>query len=82
LLLSRAIAHVESANFPVAYCGLKIITSLCSVSLIFSERLLPFPQKQVVGKNRLATTKGMIEKAIKTFKHLIYTVLFKLFPEI
>ncbi|MEE9338685.1 MAG: hypothetical protein V3U87_11450, partial [Methylococcaceae bacterium] len=28
LLLSRAIAHVESANFPVAYCGLKIITSL------------------------------------------------------
>jgi putative transposase len=36
LLLSRAIAHVESANFPVAYCGLKIITSLCSVSLIFS----------------------------------------------
>ncbi len=28
MLLSRAIAHVESANFPVAYCGLKIITSL------------------------------------------------------
>jgi hypothetical protein len=25
------------ANFPVAYCGLKIITSLRSVSLIFSE---------------------------------------------
>jgi hypothetical protein len=24
-------------NFPVAYCGLKIITSLRSVSLIFSE---------------------------------------------
>jgi hypothetical protein len=25
------------ANFPVAYCGLKIITSLRSVSLIFSD---------------------------------------------
>jgi hypothetical protein len=28
LLLSRAIAHVESANFAEAYCVLKIITSL------------------------------------------------------
>jgi hypothetical protein len=25
------------ANFPIAYCGLKIITSLRSVSLIFSD---------------------------------------------
>jgi hypothetical protein len=29
--------HFGLANFPVAYCGLKIITSLRSVSLIFSE---------------------------------------------
>jgi hypothetical protein len=28
--------HFGLANFPVAYCGLKIITSLRSVSLIFS----------------------------------------------
>ncbi|WP_221893915.1 hypothetical protein [Bathymodiolus japonicus methanotrophic gill symbiont] len=29
--------HVESANCPVAYQGLKITTSLSSVSMIFSE---------------------------------------------
>ncbi|GFO72315.1 hypothetical protein BJAS_P2448 [Bathymodiolus japonicus methanotrophic gill symbiont] len=31
------LAHVESANCPVAYQGLKITTSLSSVSMIFSE---------------------------------------------
>ncbi|WP_221898352.1 substrate-binding periplasmic protein [Bathymodiolus japonicus methanotrophic gill symbiont] len=31
--------HVESANCPVAYQGLKITTSLSSVSMIFSERI-------------------------------------------
>ncbi|GAW86844.1 hypothetical protein bplSymb_SCF04207P005 [Bathymodiolus platifrons methanotrophic gill symbiont] len=30
------LAHVESANCPVAYQGLKITTSLSSVSMIFS----------------------------------------------
>ncbi|WP_221895103.1 hypothetical protein [Bathymodiolus japonicus methanotrophic gill symbiont] len=30
------LAHVESANCPVAYQGLKINTSLSSVSMIFS----------------------------------------------
>ncbi|WP_230988165.1 hypothetical protein [Bathymodiolus japonicus methanotrophic gill symbiont] len=33
------LAHVESANCPVAYQGLKITTSLSSVSMIFSERV-------------------------------------------
>jgi hypothetical protein len=47
LLLLRAIAHVESANFPAACCGLKIITSLCSASLIFSER-----KKRILFSNR------------------------------
>ncbi|TXL02308.1 hypothetical protein BMR07_18065, partial [Methylococcaceae bacterium CS1] len=32
------LAHVESANCPVAYQGLKITTSLSSVSMIFSDR--------------------------------------------
>ncbi|WP_221895188.1 hypothetical protein [Bathymodiolus japonicus methanotrophic gill symbiont] len=32
------LAHVESANCPVAYQGLKITTSLSSVSMIFSVR--------------------------------------------
>ncbi|WP_221893778.1 hypothetical protein [Bathymodiolus japonicus methanotrophic gill symbiont] len=32
------LAHVESANCPVAYQGLKITTSLSSVSMIFSGR--------------------------------------------
>ncbi|WP_221894843.1 hypothetical protein [Bathymodiolus japonicus methanotrophic gill symbiont] len=31
------LAHVESANCPVAYQGLKITTSLSYVSMIFSE---------------------------------------------
>nr|WP_221897943.1 hypothetical protein [Bathymodiolus japonicus methanotrophic gill symbiont] len=31
------LAHVESANCPVAYQGLKITTSLSSVSMIFSD---------------------------------------------
>ncbi|WP_221896064.1 hypothetical protein [Bathymodiolus japonicus methanotrophic gill symbiont] len=31
------LAHVESANFPVAYQGLKITTSLSSVSMIFHQ---------------------------------------------
>ncbi|WP_221900976.1 hypothetical protein [Bathymodiolus platifrons methanotrophic gill symbiont] len=36
--LSRVLlAHVESANCPVAYQGLKITTSLSSVSMIFSD---------------------------------------------
>ncbi|WP_221899907.1 hypothetical protein [Bathymodiolus platifrons methanotrophic gill symbiont] len=35
------LAHVESANCPVAYQGLKITTSLSSVSRIFSDRWLP-----------------------------------------
>ncbi|WP_338024545.1 hypothetical protein [Bathymodiolus japonicus methanotrophic gill symbiont] len=30
------LAHVESANCPVAFQGLKITTSLSSVSMIFS----------------------------------------------
>ncbi|WP_221897202.1 hypothetical protein [Bathymodiolus japonicus methanotrophic gill symbiont] len=30
------LAHVESANCPIAYQGLKITTSLSSVSMIFS----------------------------------------------
>ena len=34
------LAHVESANCPVAYQGLKITTSLSSVSMIFSERCI------------------------------------------
>ncbi|WP_221895868.1 hypothetical protein [Bathymodiolus japonicus methanotrophic gill symbiont] len=35
------LAHVESANCPVAaYQGLKITTSLSYVSMIFSERML------------------------------------------
>ncbi|WP_221894062.1 hypothetical protein [Bathymodiolus japonicus methanotrophic gill symbiont] len=34
------LAHVESANCPVAYQGLKITTSLSYVSMIFSERPL------------------------------------------
>ncbi|WP_221900053.1 hypothetical protein [Bathymodiolus platifrons methanotrophic gill symbiont] len=33
----RLLAHVESANCPVAYQGLKITTSLSSVSRIFSD---------------------------------------------
>ena len=41
LLLSRAIAHVESANFPVAYCGLKIITSLSLRFPDFQRKLFP-----------------------------------------
>ncbi|WP_221895631.1 hypothetical protein [Bathymodiolus japonicus methanotrophic gill symbiont] len=32
------LAHVESANCPVAYQGLKITTSLSYVSMIFSDR--------------------------------------------
>ncbi|WP_221897766.1 hypothetical protein [Bathymodiolus japonicus methanotrophic gill symbiont] len=32
------LAHVESANCPVAYQGLKITTSLSSVSMILSGR--------------------------------------------
>ncbi|WP_221897223.1 hypothetical protein [Bathymodiolus japonicus methanotrophic gill symbiont] len=35
------LAHVESANCPVAYQGLKITTSLSYVSMIFSECRLP-----------------------------------------
>ncbi|GFO70967.1 hypothetical protein BJAS_P0131 [Bathymodiolus japonicus methanotrophic gill symbiont] len=35
------LAHVESANFPVAYQGLKITTSLSSVSMIFSVGSIP-----------------------------------------
>ncbi|WP_221897695.1 hypothetical protein [Bathymodiolus japonicus methanotrophic gill symbiont] len=31
------LAHVESANCPVAYQGLKITTSLSYVSMIFSD---------------------------------------------
>ncbi|WP_221897786.1 hypothetical protein [Bathymodiolus japonicus methanotrophic gill symbiont] len=31
------LVHVESENCPVAYQGLKITTSLSSVSMIFSE---------------------------------------------
>ncbi|WP_221898430.1 hypothetical protein [Bathymodiolus japonicus methanotrophic gill symbiont] len=34
------LAHVESANCPVAYQGLKITTSLSSVSMIFSGGIL------------------------------------------
>ncbi|GFO72484.1 hypothetical protein BJAS_P2765 [Bathymodiolus japonicus methanotrophic gill symbiont] len=34
------LAHVESANCPVAYQGLKITTSLSSVSMIFSDSWL------------------------------------------
>ncbi|WP_221899552.1 Druantia anti-phage system protein DruA [Bathymodiolus platifrons methanotrophic gill symbiont] len=41
------LAHVESANCPVAYQGLKITTSLSSVSMIFSERL-----NLVINNNR------------------------------
>ncbi|WP_221894713.1 hypothetical protein [Bathymodiolus japonicus methanotrophic gill symbiont] len=33
------LAHVESANCPVAYQGLKITTSLSYVSMIFSESI-------------------------------------------
>ncbi|WP_221898162.1 hypothetical protein [Bathymodiolus japonicus methanotrophic gill symbiont] len=33
------LAHVESANCPVSYQGLKITTSLSSVSMIFSGGL-------------------------------------------
>ncbi|WP_221896582.1 hypothetical protein [Bathymodiolus japonicus methanotrophic gill symbiont] len=33
------LAHVESANCPVAYQGLKITTSLSYVSMIFSVRV-------------------------------------------
>ncbi|GFO72698.1 hypothetical protein BJAS_P3146 [Bathymodiolus japonicus methanotrophic gill symbiont] len=33
------LAHVESANCPVDYQGLKITTSLSSVSMIFSDRI-------------------------------------------
>ncbi|WP_221893699.1 hypothetical protein [Bathymodiolus japonicus methanotrophic gill symbiont] len=35
------LAHVESANCPVAYQGLKITTSLSSVSMIFSVSKQP-----------------------------------------
>ncbi|WP_230988071.1 hypothetical protein [Bathymodiolus japonicus methanotrophic gill symbiont] len=35
------LAHVESANCPVAYQGLKITTSLSSVSMIFSGGKTP-----------------------------------------
>ncbi|WP_221895741.1 hypothetical protein [Bathymodiolus japonicus methanotrophic gill symbiont] len=34
------LAHVESANCPVAYQGLKITTSLSSISMIFSDGVL------------------------------------------
>ncbi|WP_263458601.1 hypothetical protein [Bathymodiolus japonicus methanotrophic gill symbiont] len=36
------LAHVESANCPVAYQGLKITTSLSYVSMIFSDGLLVY----------------------------------------
>jgi hypothetical protein len=41
--------HFGLANFPVAYCGLKIITSLRSVSLIFSECLAFFSSSTLIG---------------------------------
>jgi hypothetical protein len=37
LLCVLTVLAGDFANFPVAYCGLKIITSLRSVSLIFSD---------------------------------------------
>ncbi|GFO72054.1 hypothetical protein BJAS_P1972 [Bathymodiolus japonicus methanotrophic gill symbiont] len=41
------LAHVESANCPVAYQGLKITTSLSSVSMIFSGRgIKPWPDSE------------------------------------
>ncbi|WP_221896775.1 hypothetical protein [Bathymodiolus japonicus methanotrophic gill symbiont] len=44
------LAHVESANCPVAYQGLKITTSLSSVSMIFSVRLPSLPRQALLPK--------------------------------
>ncbi|WP_221896569.1 hypothetical protein [Bathymodiolus japonicus methanotrophic gill symbiont] len=43
------LAHVESANCPVAYQGLKITTSLSSVSMIFSGGSPSFPDHDDSG---------------------------------
>ncbi|WP_221897170.1 hypothetical protein [Bathymodiolus japonicus methanotrophic gill symbiont] len=46
------LAHVESANCPVAYQGLKITTSLSSVSMIFSVGMVEI----LLRKKHLALT--------------------------
>ena len=60
MLLSRAIAHVESANFPVAYCGLKIITSLS----------LRFPDFQRMYRDYLYAKGLSTRDIVDTFKEL------------
>ncbi|WP_420831673.1 hypothetical protein [Bathymodiolus japonicus methanotrophic gill symbiont] len=46
------LAHVESANCPVAYQGLKITTSLSYVSMIFSESAKTPPSQRVISQKK------------------------------
>ncbi|WP_221894689.1 hypothetical protein [Bathymodiolus japonicus methanotrophic gill symbiont] len=52
------LAHVESANCPVAYQGLKITTSLSYVSMIFIGESL-FLRKLVLGIPAQASSKNL-----------------------
>ncbi|WP_420831641.1 hypothetical protein [Bathymodiolus japonicus methanotrophic gill symbiont] len=47
------LAHVESANCPVAYQGLKITTSLSSVSMIFSVCIFEEPKQKALKTAQL-----------------------------
>ncbi|GFO75230.1 hypothetical protein BPLS_P2317 [Bathymodiolus platifrons methanotrophic gill symbiont] len=51
------LAHVESANCPVAYQGLKITTSLSSVSMIFS--VCVYHRSQNIQKKKAERMKQM-----------------------
>nr|WP_221896096.1 IS30 family transposase [Bathymodiolus japonicus methanotrophic gill symbiont] len=59
------LAHVESANCPVAYQGLKITTSLSSVSMIFSEGIISL-HHETIYQHILADKKAGGE----LYKHL------------
>ncbi|GFO72539.1 hypothetical protein BJAS_P2884 [Bathymodiolus japonicus methanotrophic gill symbiont] len=56
------LAHVESANCPVAYQGLKITTSLSSVSMIFSGRSFP-----IIIYGKIETMLQLYEKIVFSF---------------
>ncbi|WP_221894038.1 Calx-beta domain-containing protein [Bathymodiolus japonicus methanotrophic gill symbiont] len=57
------LAHVESANCPVAFQGLKITTSLSSVSMIFSDS-----QKDIYIISFTVTDKNGISDTVETLQ--------------
>ncbi|WP_221898103.1 hypothetical protein [Bathymodiolus japonicus methanotrophic gill symbiont] len=58
------LAHVESANCPVAYQGLKITTSLSSVSMIFSVGILTMTVNYKRSKNHSIAIQNTSNKCL------------------